>query len=127
MSRRFPRRLHLALFCLIAVGTLEIHAQTTGIFLCIGATGTNFQYANYQACAKPSAANLYSFSFGASLPVSSTGGVVTVGSPSVLQFTLQKPVDQTTKRWATSLYSNTPVATLLAIGVNTPGGGGNVN
>jgi type VI protein secretion system component Hcp len=127
MSGCFPSRLRLALLGLIALGTLQIHAQTTGIFLCIGSSSTNLQLANYQACGKANSAILYSFSFGASLPVTSTGGTVTVGQTSVSQFTLQKVVDQTTKRWATSLYTNTPVAATLVIGINTPGPGGNVN
>ena len=121
MPRSLTGRLHLALFCLIALGTLQVHAQTNGIFLCTGSTSTNFQFANYQACPKPNAANILSFSFGASLPISSSGGTVTVGQTSVAQFTFQKGVDLTTRRWAASLYSSTPVAPILVIGVNTPG------
>jgi type VI protein secretion system component Hcp len=127
MAGRVRSRLHLALFCLIALGALQIHAQTTGIFLCIGSASTNFQLANYQACSKANAATVSSFAFGASLQVSSTGGTVTVGSTSVTQFTLQKNVDETTKSWAKSLYSNSPVTETLVIGINTPGPGGNVN
>jgi len=127
MSGSFPRRLHLALLCLIAFGPHYLLAQTSGMFLCIGNASSNFQLANYQSCGKTSAATILSFSFGASLPVTSTGGTVTVGQVSVQQFTFQKSSDATTTRWARSLYSNTPVAQVLVIGVNTPGPGGNVN
>lgn len=127
MAGHFPRRLHLALICLIALATVQIHAQGTAIFLCIGSTSTNLQLAKYQTCPKANAATLLSFAFGASLPVSSTGGTVTVGATSVSQFILQKNVDETTKTWEQSVYSNTPVAPTLVIGVNTPGPSGTLN
>ena len=128
MAGRFPSRFHLALLGLIALATLQIHAQTSGIFLCTGSASTNFQLADYQACPKPNATTALSFSFGASLPVTSSGGTVTVGQTSVSQFTIQKSIDRTTTRWATSVYSNTPIAPVLAIGINYAGGpSGNVN
>ncbi|HEY2860779.1 MAG TPA: type VI secretion system tube protein Hcp [Terracidiphilus sp.] len=126
MPRRFSSRLQLALLCLSALAPLQIHAQT-GIFLCIGSKSTNLQQAGFQACSPAMATSALSFSVGAALPVSSIGGTVTVGQPFVSQFNLQKSVDQTTKLWATSLYNNLPIASTLAIGINTSGPSGTVN
>ena len=126
MLRRFPNRLQLAVLCLTALGTFQLHAQT-GIFMCLGSTSRNLQLTEFQACGPRNASQILSFSFGASLPVSTSGGILSAGPPTVSVLTLQKNVDGTTVKWATNVFGGALTSNTLAIGVNTTGPAGTVN
>ena len=97
------------------------HAQR--MYLCVGSSSTNFQPGDFAACGS-NAAEIFSFSFGASAPVNVTGGGLATGKTAVSQFSIQKSVGVLSTFFASSLFSGGSLGSSLAFGVNTTVAGG---
>jgi len=119
MNKRFQfRSLSLAL-CLAVMGAVPLDAEIN-LMLCIGVTSKNYQPAQFNNCPVGQAAELLSFSLGAS-----NSGNPAIGSPgkvSEMKFTIEHYSDATTRSWAESLLKGPQVASVVVLGINTSSG-----
>jgi type VI protein secretion system component Hcp len=123
MSRRVAFCLQLLLLFL---GVLGGTCRAQRMYLCVGSSSTNFQGGDFVACGS-NAAEILSFSFGASAPVNVRGGTLATGNVAVSQFSIEKVVGQLSTLFASSLFSGGSLGSSLAFGVNTPAPGGTQN